>query len=117
MWRKAMKSIQNLLSSFYNQLNTIEDLTCYHYERAEDYSLPYGVWAETGESDSFNADNGKKEQVIEGTMDFYTETEFDPLFDEIQSVLDEMCCGWVLDSVQYEDSTKLIHYTWNWEMV
>jgi hypothetical protein len=75
------------------------------------------VWAETGESDSFNADNGKKEQVIEGTMDFYTETEFDPLFDEIQSVLDEMCCGWVLDSVQYEDSTKLIHYTWNWEMV
>jgi hypothetical protein len=112
-----MKSIQNLLSSFYNQLNTIEDLTCYHYERAEDYSLPYGVWAETGESDSFNADNGKKEQVIEGTMDFYTETEFDPLFDEIQSVLNEMCCGWVLDSVQYEDSTKLIHYTWNWEMV
>jgi hypothetical protein len=75
------------------------------------------VWAETGESDSFNADNGKKEQVIEGTMDFYTETEFDPLFDEIQSVLDEMCCGWVLDSVQYEDSTKLIHYSWNWELI
>jgi hypothetical protein len=112
-----MKSIQNLLSNFYTQLNTIEDLTCYHYERAEDYSLPYGVWAEQGESDSFHADNGKKEQVIEGSLDYFTETEFDPIIDEIQSVLNDMCSSWTLDSVQYEDNTKLIHYSWNWELI
>lgn len=110
-----MTSIQSKLRSIYENLNMIsDDLTVYHYERAEDYSLPYGVWTEEGESDSFNADNGKKEQVIEGSLDFYTETEFDPFIDDIQGVLDSTCCGWVLESVQYEDETKLIHYSWSW---
>ena len=111
-----MKSIQNLLSEFYTQLNSIDNLTCYHYERAEDYQIPYGVWAEQGESDSFHADNGKKEQVIEGVLDFYTQAEFDALVDDIQEILNQMASGWILDSVQYEDETKLIHYSWSWQM-
>jgi hypothetical protein len=113
-----MKSIQNHLRSLYEALNTIsEDLYIYHYERAEDYTIPYGVWAEEGENESFHADNGKEEQVIEGSLSFYTETEFDPLIDDIQGVLNDTCSGWNLDSVQYEDETKLIHYSWSWQAV
>ena len=114
-----MKSIQTLLTNLYTALNAIDDnLYIYHYERAEDFTLPYGVWGEDGEADSFHGDNKKKEQVIAGYLDFYTQTEFDPLVDEIQITLDDLeNCSWNLDSVLYEDETKLIHYSWRWELI
>lgn len=110
-----MKSIQTLLSNFKTEINSIEGLTAYHYERAEDFSLPYAVWAENGEAESFHGNNRKEEQTITGSIDLYTETEFDPLVDSIQGALNDVCV-WSLDSVQYEDATKLIHYSWVWEL-
>ena len=113
-----MKSITTLLQTMQQRLILL-DCDVYHYESGEDYSLPYIVWAESGEDDnSFNADNHKKDQDIEGTLDFYTETEFDPLIDSIQAALDSIeGCGFRLSSVLYEDETKLIHYSWNWELI
>lgn len=114
-----MKSIQSLLSNFYSEIASIKDLdNVYHYEKPEDFELPYVVWAEEGEESSFHANNTKEEQVISGSLDFYTETEFDSLVDDIQGALSEIeNCSWVLSSVQYEDETKLIHYSWNWELI
>ena len=114
-----MKSIQNRLKSIYESLNDISDsLFIYHYERAEDYTVPYGVWYEEGESKGFHASNTKIEQSLEGRLDFYTLTEFDPLVDDIQECLNEIeGLGWELDAVLYEDETKLIHYSWHWSIV
>lgn len=86
---------------------------CFHYWRPVT-TVPCLMWAESGEENSFDADNHKQEQNITGTCDFYTKTEFDPLIDEIQEALDDMGLTWSLNSVQYEDETKMIHYEWNW---
>jgi hypothetical protein len=113
-----MKSMQNRLKKFYEALNEIDEaLYIYHYERAEDYNLPYGVWAEQGEGGCSSADNGKKEQTIEGVLDYYTQEEFDPLVDAIQECLNGIeGCAWSWTNTQYEDETKLIHFTWEWEL-
>ena len=88
----------------------------YHYEKPPKVRAPYAVWAEDGEPDSFAGDGLKHEQAISGTLDFYTLTEFDPLVDELQDVLAaQFGASWSLNSVQYEDETKLIHYSWDWE--
>ena len=53
-------------------------------------------------------------QNIVGTVDLFTKTEFDPLADDVQNVLDELGVTWSLESVQYEDETNLIHMEWSW---
>lgn len=87
----------------------------YHYWRPQ-MEPPFVVWAETGESGAFNADNRKREQAVEGTVDYYTKTEYDPLCDSLQQTLNALGIGWQLDNVQYEPETNLIHYTWSWEV-
>ena len=91
----------------------------YHYWRPN-IPAPFCVWAEDGETLSFNADNHKKEQAIGGYVDYYTKREFDPMLDTIQDVLNginEFPFSWRLDSVQYEEDTNLIHYQWLWSVV
>lgn len=85
---------------------------CTHYFRTE--NLPAIVWAESGEEESFNADNKKSEQRIIGTVDLFTQTEFDTLIDDVQTTLTSLGLTWVLESVQYEEDTKIIHYEWTW---
>lgn len=86
---------------------------CAHYYRTFT-AVPYLLWAENGEGDSLHAGNHKTEQVITGTVDYFTQTEYDANADAIQDTLDALGVGWVLESVQYEDDTKLIHYEWSW---
>ena len=86
---------------------------CYHYWRTNKQP-PYIVWAETGEDESFNADNQKHEQRIIGVVDLWTKQEYDPLIDDVQDVLRDLGVTWSLASVLYEDETNLIHYQWNW---
>lgn len=105
----------SLQSKLYQIGANLAEITtnCFHYWRPVT-SVPCLMWAESGEENSFEADNHKQEQNISGTCDFYTKTEFDPLIDEIQEALDDMGLTWSLNSVQYEDETKMIHYEWNW---
>lgn len=105
-----------MLQSKLNQIGaTLAELTtaCYHYYRPVN-TFPCLIWQETGETGSFNSDNGKAEQRIVGTVDCFTKTEFDPLLDEIQTTLQGLGLTWLLDTVQYETETGLIHYTWTW---
>ena len=100
-----------------NALTSIEDLKVYHYWHPR-LQAPYCIWQEDGEGDSSHSNNRKEEQVITGTIDYFTKTEFDPVIDSIQSALDELvCCAWSLNSVQYEDETNLIHYEWSFQIV
>ena len=77
--------------------------------------LPALIWAEDGEENSFHADNRKECQNITGKVDYYTKTQFDPVMDQVQDILDELG-PWYLEAVQYEDETQTIHYTWHWEV-
>lgn len=87
----------------------------YHYFRPQG-TIPACVWQEGGEGTSFFTGNHKSEQAIRGTVDYYTQTEFDENADLIQEALDQICVAWTLESAQYEADTKIIHFEWSWEV-
>lgn len=73
------------------------------------------VWSEESEDDSPYLDNQKKAQVLTGTLDFYTMTEYDSRIDTIQDKLNEApVTRWELASASKEEETGLIHYNWRW---
>ena len=86
----------------------------YHFEalKKKDKSI---VWAEDGEGNSGHADN-KKNQVIQGTIDYFTKDDADSVVEEIQEALELYEISYKLNSVQYEDKTEYIHYEWIWEV-
>jgi len=77
----------------------------------------YIVWAEDTEAGSGHADNRKTNQVIQGSIDYFTKTEFDSNVDLIQNKLTEAQIAWKLNSVQYEEETKYIHHEWVFEVI
>lgn len=91
---------------------------CYHYWRSAPKGVKkYIVWAEDSEMNSFEADNLKQRQGLTGTIDFFTLEEFDGIVDEIQDCLQKLeGIVWSLNSVQYEDETRFIHYEWSFQM-
>lgn len=76
----------------------------------------YVVWAEDGEGAELAADNQKVGQVLSGTIDFFTKTEQDPATEEIQRALADAEISYSLNSVQYEEETRYLHYEWRWEV-
>lgn len=83
----------------------------YHYTAPAD-STRYIVWAEDSEIASLEADNYKPGQTIEGTIDLYTTNEDDAWIVDVPNALNAARIGWSLNSVQYEDETRFIHYEW-----
>jgi hypothetical protein len=77
----------------------------------------YIVWAEDGQADSLWTDGRIQEQAIQGTIDYFTKTENDPNVDRIQNALDDADISFRLNSIQYEDETKYIHYEWVFEVI
>lgn len=86
-----------------------------HY-RALNKTDRYIVWAEDGEGDSLHADNQKEIQVIQGTIDYFTKMESDPMVDQIQESLKKAGICYQLSSVQYEEETGYKHWEWIWEV-
>lgn len=78
---------------------------------------PYVIWAEDGPGGYLNADNTRAEWTVHCTIDYFTKTEFDAVFDEIQELL-QMHYGsrWRWLTTQYEESTNLIHHEWEVEI-
>ncbi len=76
----------------------------------------YIVWSEDGQSGSVHADGKMKEQTIQGTVDYFTKTEYDAAVGQIQTALNNAGIGFRLDSVQFEDDTKYIHYQWIFDL-
>ena len=103
------------LSDIRDALLTVTKDTFHYY--AHKKPDKYIVWAEDGEAGSSNADDKKRRQVIQGTIDYFTKMEFDPNFGLIQEKLNSLDIGWELNSIQYEEDTKYIHYEWVWEMI
>ncbi len=111
-----MRSVQVRLHNFYQMFSALP-CDVRHYVRQSKY--PYMVWTEREEDSyhSLDANNRKAEQMINGTVDYFTKREFDSTVDTIQDILDAAeSVAWYLDAVQYEDETGLIHYTWTWRL-
>ena len=90
----------------------------YHYERPARSKAPFAVWKEDHEDLSIEANNPKAEQGVEGYLDYFTLTEFDPIVDAFQACLNSLddCKYWNLDSVDREDETGLLHFRWSWRV-
>lgn len=87
----------------------------HHYHAPDNAKPPYIVWMEDGAND-FEADSIHAERAYTGTVDLYTKTDRDPLADAIPLALNSIPCAWTLNSVQYEEDTKIIHYEWIFEV-
>lgn len=98
------------LEAVMNALLTVTD-NVGHYTAWDD-SDRYIVWAEDGESAELLADNYKPGNTIEGTIDYFTKTEDDVNIKLIPQALNNARIWWRLNSVQYEDETRFIHYEW-----
>lgn len=92
-------------------LLTVTD-KCYHYTAAKSAKDKYIVWAEDGDLSPAPMDNMIPSHVIEGTIDYYTKDEDDTAMARIPAALNTAGIAWALNSVQYEDETRLIHYEW-----
>lgn len=86
----------------------------HHYHRPLG-EFPAIVWAEEN-ANSLHADNGMGEQSPNGTLDYFTQREFDPVVDTIQEKLQALGLAWELLPVQFEADTGVIHYEWAWEV-
>ena len=82
-----------------------------HYFAVEQ-SDQYIVWAEYGQSDEVWADGKLQQQAISATVDYFTKTENDVNVSAIQQAFNDAELSWRLESIQYEDDTKFIHYEW-----
>lgn len=114
-----MKSLQTKLKTVRDTLLTtsIDGKDVHHFDRPKDKPKHWIVWQEDGEAESFYGDGRKGEQQARGTIDCFTKIEYDPLLDEIQDALEAAPnIAWNLESVQYEDDTKLIHYEWSFRV-
>ncbi len=110
-----MTSLNEKLRAVQTALAALDIPTVRHYYRT-DLQPPYLLWAESGEGESYWADNSIAEQVISGDIDYFTRTEFDPSVDAIQEALLSAARACRLDSVDYEEGTNLIHYHWTFEV-
>lgn len=118
-----MLSMQTKLYNFYTALTKLEEMDCkvYHDDAVSRADFPYLVWSEIAEDESLNAENRKQEQSITGTVNYYTMTEFDPIVDMIQSVLNDIeGLSWSFDSrTPYDpafEGNNVITYSWTWRL-
>ena len=85
---------------------------CYHYSAPQSITGPYIVWAEDNQADSAWADGRMDEQAIQGTIDYFTKTEYDANVKKIQDALNDAEISFRLNSVQHERETGYIHHEW-----
>lgn len=73
----------------------------------------FGVVALDMESGKSESDNGTRCAVMEGTADLYMHGMNSTHIQAVETVLETVCgASWELNSVQYEQDTKLLHYEW-----
>lgn len=104
------------LADVKNALLSVLPGKVYHHIAAPGAKAPYIIWAEDGQSDSLHGDNRMINQALEGTIDLYSKTEYDPLFTTIQTALNNAGIPFKLNYSGYETDTKLYHNEWVWNI-
>lgn len=73
----------------------------------------YMVIAIDQEVNSLEADGQKVNQAPQGTIDLFSKTNDRERMQAIQNALNAFDgCAWYLNSVQYEDEARLLHWEW-----
>lgn len=111
-----MESLQSKLENIGEVLAKLETkgVKVSHYRRKM-MPPPWICWMETGTHDMY-ADNGIEEQAISGRIYAYTQTEFDPILDRVQEVLENLeNCAFRLRDVDYDAENNVISYEWEFE--
>ena len=117
-----MMSLQTKLSTIKTALTGIQNLSVYHYFAPSSATIPYCVWNEDGEEGSLQTDNHKVEQRVSGYVEYFTKTEFDTMFDTIQTTLNGIDgLYWEWESTIYGDplseDNNTLHHTWSWRFL
>ena len=60
-------------------------------------------------------DNAHAEDALEGTIDLFTRRLGSADFNAVRDCLQGLDICYTLNSVQYEQDTRLIHYEWVWQ--
>lgn len=87
----------------------------HHFSACKGEKAPYLVWAEDSAGPDVHADGGLAEETLEGTVDYFTRQEYDPVYERVGPALEEIGAACYLNSIQYEADTGLIHYEWVWQ--
>ena len=87
----------------------------YHYHADPKADVPYIVWKEDGRNDLLAAGE-HVEKAWTGVIDLYTKEENDPFVYGVETALSGVGAAWSLVSVDYEEETGRIHYSWDWEI-
>lgn len=99
---------QAKLRTFGTALSDI--VRAYHYRAPENCKPGYAVWEEYAGT-HVSADNSHAEAAFSISVDYFTATEFDEAIDAICELLNTFG-SWVLESIQFEPETNIIHYEW-----
>ena len=86
-----------------------------HYGWDKAPSGDYGVWAEDSAQHLYT-DNRVEAQSVQGTIDLFTRSDNRGQMEQIQQALNNTGVAWYLNSVQYEDDTRYLHYEWVFEV-
>lgn len=89
----------------------------YHYKANPSVKTNHILWGETGLSATFSADDEIDSIVMGGELYYYTDTEYDPVFDQICTALDDHDIAWTLTSIGYDDKLGQIVYAMEWGVV
>ena len=87
----------------------------YHYF-ASGQTGNYILWAEDGSGSALYADDHIDRHTIQGTIDYYTKTEYDPVAKQIEDALNGSDVSWYPGPVQHEQDTGYIHHEYIWEI-
>lgn len=86
---------------------------CGHY-KIKGVDAPILVWGETSDVSREHGDDMVMEQPIYGLLYYETDTDFDPVFDEIQEKLNEKMDAWRWVNSYYDAENELIRHEWEW---
>lgn len=73
----------------------------------------YGTWAEEYGTE-FKAGGVVAEQAMNGYVDYFTRDDTGAPKTAIEKAMTDEGIVWHLDTVQYENDTGFIHYTWEY---
>jgi hypothetical protein len=87
-----------------------------HHYFASGQTDNYIIWAEDSAGSALYADDRMDKQTIQGTIDYYTKTEYDTVAKQIEDTLNGSDVSWYPGPVQHEQDTGYIHYEYIWEI-
>lgn len=98
------------------RLSNALDTTGYkfaHFLWSHAPSGDWGVYSEDG-AETFFADGRNASSRLTGSVDYYTRSDAEEVKTKIETALKTSGLAWWLESIQYENDTRFIHYEWRW---